>query len=320
MSYRHFSIEEREMILKYRTLKLSINKIANILNRNKGSVSRELKRNSINGEYSPFKAQENYKQNKQRCGRKNKLLTNTNLKIAVLHALEEDWSPEQIHGRLKMENSFKISFKTIYRAIENGVLNVIAKQVLRRKGKSRKHGTTETRGKIKNRKMIEERPIEANDRLTIGHFESDTVIGGGKKGAIATYVDRKSRYLIAGIMPNRKAITFNKKTIDIFKDIPSSAIKTFTSDNGKEFSKFEDLEKTLEVITYFANPYHSWERGTNENTNGLLRQYFPKKSDFSLISENILQEAVNKINSRPRKILGYLTASEVFWSEVKRCT
>ena len=320
MSYKHFTIEEREMIFKYRTLNISLTEIANKLNRNKSSISRELKRNCVNGEYSPFKAQGNYKLNKQKCGRKNKLLMNTVLKEAVLDALRNDWSPEQIRGRFKIEGSFRISFKTIYRAIASGILNVTAKQVLRRKGKSKEHGTTETRGKIKNRKMIIDRPLEANNRLTVGHFESDTVIGGGKKGAIATYVDRKSRFLIAGIMPNRKAVTFNEKSIDIFKDIPSSFIKTFTSDNGKEFSKFEDLEKALEVTAYFANPYHSWERGTNENTNGLLRQYFPKKYDFSLISEDILQEAVNKINSRPRKVLGYLTASEVFWTEINGCT
>ncbi|UUV20062.1 IS30 family transposase (plasmid) [Fusobacteria bacterium ZRK30] len=170
-----------------------------------------------------------------------------------------------------------------------------------------------------NKKMIEERSEEANDRSEIGHFESDTIVGAGKKGAMMTYVDRKSRYLVAELMINRKSDTFNEATIENFKYIPKEYIKTFTSDNGKEFSKFKELEEALGIKAYFANPYHSWERGTNENTNGLLRRTFPKGTIFSKIKRCEFYKAVNKINNRPRKCLNWKTPKEVFWGEIEKC-
>lgn len=319
MSHKHFSIEERESILKYVSQGISMSQIARLLGRNKSSISRELKKYNSNGNYSPFKAQATYKANKSRCGRRIKLLQDENLKHAVIEGLNKDWSPEQIEGRLKLENTFKISFKSIYRGIELGVLNVSKKVVLRRKGKSKKHGVTETRGKIPDKKLIEQRPKQADDRSEIGHFESDTVIGAGKKGAIATHVDRKSRYLFAAIMPDRKSETFTQNTVRLFENIPLEVIKTFTCDNGKEFAKFKEIESNLESSVYFAHPYHSWERGTNENTNGLLRQYFPKGYYFENITKEALNLAIDKINHRPRKVLGYRTAHEVFFSEINKC-
>ncbi len=320
MSHTHFNIEERESILKYLSQGISINKIASLIGRNKSSISRELKRNSMHGFYSPSRAQNRYKNNRTRCGRKNILENNLELREAIAVGLKEDWSPEQICGRFKLEDKFNISFKTIYRAIDLGLLEVSKKDVLRRKGKSKKHGSIETRGKIPNKKMIDERPFSPEDRSEIGHFESDTVIGVGRKGAIATHVDRKSRYLLASIMPNRKSDTFSAHTIKMFNPIPKGFVKTFTCDNGKEFSRFKEIEDELNSLVYFANPYHSWERGTNENTNGLLRQYFPKGSNFENITQEDLDIAVHKINNRPRKVLGFRTAYEVFWNEInKRC-
>ncbi|QEZ69310.1 IS30 family transposase [Paraclostridium bifermentans] len=318
MSHTHFNIEERESILKYLSQGISINKIATLLGRNKSSISRELKRNSVNGFYSPSRAQNSYNYNKSRCGRKNILENNIKLKEAIVEGLKSDWSPEQITGRFKLDKKFSISFKTIYRAIDSDLLEVSKKEVLRRKGKSKKHGTTETRGKIPNKKMIDERPFSPEDRNEVGHFESDTVIGVGRKGAIATHVDRKSRYLLASIMPNRKSATFSDHTVRMFKDIPKSFVKTFTCDNGKEFARFKEIEEQLDSLVYFANPYHSWERGTNENINGLLRQYFPKGYNFKNITKEDLDIAIHKINNRPRKVLGFRTAHEVFWNEINK--
>lgn len=318
MSHTHFTIEERENILKYITQEISINQIAILLGRNKSSISRELKRNMVNGFYSPSRAQNSYNNNKARCGRRNILENNSKLKEAIAEGLKEDWSPEQIAGRFKREKRFDISFKTIYRAIDLGLLDVSKKDVLRRKGKSKKHGIIETRGKIPNKKMIDERPFSPDDRSEIGHFESDTVIGAGRKGAIATHVDRKSRYLLASIMPNRKSDIFSDYTVKMFSNIPKFVIKTFTCDNGKEFAKFKEIEDKLESLVYFANPYHSWERGTNENTNGLLRQYFPKGYNFENITQEDLDIAIHKINHRPRKVLGFRTAHEVFWNEINK--
>lgn len=318
MGYKQLTIEERESILKFTAMGFNQNMIAKELMRHKSTICRELKRNFRQSEYSPNLAQLLYKSRKKNCGNKNILAFNIDLNKRIRDMLKDDFSPEQIEGRLKLQNQPVVAFKTIYRSIKNGVLNVEAKVVLRRKGKSKKHGVKETRGVIPDKTMIDKRPIEANQRLEIGHFESDTVIGAGKKGAIVTYVDRKSRYLFADIMPDRKASTTNRATIEMFSAIPNNILKTFTSDNGKEFAKFKELEKQLNVKNYFANPYHSWERGTNENTNGLLRQYFPKGTYFSEITKKELKKIVTKLNNRPRKILGYKTPSEVFWSEIKK--
>lgn len=314
MRHKHFTIDERESILEYLTLGFSKSKIAKKLLRHRSSVGREIQRNTFEGKYSPHKAQSFYSQRKTKCGAKQKLKKSI-LLLDIQDKLEDGWTPEQISGRAKEDNSYNISFKTIYLAIKNGLLLENTVKLLPRKGKSKSNGTKETRGIIPNKKMIEERPKEADDRSEIGHFESDTIIGSGKQGAIMTYVCRKSRFLIAELMEDRKAATFNQATIESFKYIPSEVVKTFTSDNGKEFSRFKELEEKLEVSCYFANPYHSWERGTNENTNGLLRRYFPKGTDFKTLVKEEINKAVWAINNRPRKTLGFKTPLEVFRGE-----
>ncbi|WP_319370836.1 IS30 family transposase [uncultured Ilyobacter sp.] len=255
---------------------------------------------------------------KKRCGVKEKL-KNSIFLLDIQDKLEEGWTPEQISGRYGLKGQFSISFKTIYRAIKNGLLLQHTVDLLPRHGKKRQNGNKETRGRIPDKKMIEERPKEADDRSEIGHFESDTIVGKGRHGAIMTYVCRKSRYLIAELMPDRRSSTFNQATIDNFKYIPSKYVKTFTSDNGKEFSNFKELEDKLGVESYFANPYHSWERGTNENTNGLLRRYFPKGTDFMNLTKKEVNNSVYAINNRPRKCLKWKTPQEVFWGEIECC-
>lgn len=319
MGYTHFSITERESILEFLAKGASQKVIAQSLKRNKSSISREISRNTNDGKYSPSRAEEIYRSRKRNCGRKDILDKNSILKETIESMLKKDLSPEQISGRLKFENKETVCFKTIYRGLETGILEVISKDVLRRKGKSRPHGSQEKRGTIPNRTMIDERPVEANERAEIGHFESDTMIGAGKKGAIATFVDRKSRYLVAEIMPDRTSTTMNATTIALFEDMPEKTLKTLTSDNGKEFSGFKEIEEKFAITNYFAHPYHSWERGTNENTNGLLRQYFPKGTDFTKITSEDIKTVVSKINNRPRKVLGFRTPNEVFWGEMKSC-
>ena len=314
MSHTHFTIDERESILEYLALGLSKAKIARRLNKHRSSIGREIERNTINGRYKPHKAQELYSQRKKACGAKRKL-ENSILLLDIQDKLEAGWTPEQISGRARLEGNFNISFKTLYSAISGGLLLSNTLELLPRKGRKRKNGTKETRGRIPDKLMIEERPEEANDRSEIGHFESDTIIGRGKQGAIMTYVCRKSRFLIAELMEDRKADTFNQATIESFRYIPSEIAKTFTSDNGKEFSKFKELEEKLGVACYFANPYHSWERGTNENTNGLLRRFFPKGTDFKTLTKKEVNKAVWTINNRPRKCLGFKTPLEILRGE-----
>ena len=314
MNHKHFTILERENILKFIAQDLSKAEIARRLKRHRSNIGREIKRNLIHGEYSPFKADRAYKKRKQKCGSKN-ILKNSVLLIDIQKKLEEGWTPEQISERAKLDKLYSVSFKTIYRAIKIGILPEGTVKLLPRKGKVRKNGVKEKRGNIPDKKMIEERQQEANERSEIGHYESDTIVGKDHKGAIMTYVCRKTRLLIAELMPDRKAKTFNNATLENFKYIPKELIKTFTSDNGKEFSGFKELEEKLGIKTYFANPYHSWERGTNENTNGLLRRFFPKGTEFLKLTKEEVNIAVQKINNRPRKCLNWKTPQEEFWGE-----
>ena len=314
MNQKHITILERESILKFLTLDYSKAEIAKKLKRSRSTITREIKRNTINGDYSPFNAQALYRKRKSNCGAKS-ILSNSILLIDIQEKLELGWTPEQISGRAQIENKYNISFKTIYRAIRSNLLSDDVLEFLPRKGKVKARNTIEKRGTIPDKKMIEERPEEANNRTEIGHYESDTIVGKDHKGAIMTYVCRKTRFLLAELMSNRTAKTFNEATIENFKYIPKNYIKTFTSDNGKEFSKFKELEKELGVKAYFANPYHSWERGTNENTNGLLRRFLPKGTDFLRLTKAEVNIAVQKINNRPRKCLNWKTPQEEFWGE-----
>lgn len=320
MKHKHLTIEERENILVFLSLGETNEQIGARINRHKSTITRELQRNTINGKYSPSGAEILYKERKTKCGAKNILECNSALNSEIKEHLENKLSPEAISGRMKLEEKKAVSFKTIYRGIKNGIVDVSEKEVLVRKGKVRPRTTEETRGKIVDRKPIEERPTEANERLEIGHYELDTVIGKDKKGAILTCVDRVSRFLIASLMPDRKAETFTNALIEDFKGMPLEKRKTFTCDNGKEFSRFKEYEEALGMNNYFANPYHSWERGTNENTNGILRRYFPKGTDFLTLTESVVSSAVMKINLMPKKCLGWMTPFEVHWGEKLQLT
>ena len=249
------------------------------------------------------------------CGAKGKS-SNYKLIEYIEDVLNKTWSPEQIAGRLRLESkddkSMKIGFKTIYRWIYK---NIIAKgdvKKLRRKGKSLK--SKETRGKFNIGKSIKNRPKDVRKRESFGHWELDTVVSsrGKSKSCLSTFVERKSRYLIAQVMDNRKSATFNLHCFKVFESISNKLIKTFTVDRGKEFAGYNEIERRLNIDVYFADPYSSWQRGTNENTNGLLREFYPKRFDFSTITQNELDVVVNIINNRPRKCLEYKTPAEVF--------
>ena len=224
MNQKHITILERESIFKFLTLGYSKAEIARKLKRPRSTVTREINRNTIEGEYSPFKAQIAYQKRKSNCGAKDKLLNNI-LLVDIQEKLELGWTPEQISERAKVNNKYKVSFKTIYRAIKNNLLSDDILEFLPRKGKVKPRNIKEKRGTIPDKKMIDERPSEADDRTEIGHYESDTIVGKDHKGAIMTYVCRKTRFLIAELMPNRKAGTFNEATIENFKYIPKEYIK-----------------------------------------------------------------------------------------------
>lgn len=311
-SYTHFTTEERESLLQFQAEGLKQSEMARRLKRSRSSISRELRRNACpNGKYSAFAAEELYRKRRKRCVRK-KALENAELKNFVMEKLLEYWSPEQIAGRLKATNShLHVSYSTIYRAIHAGQLEV-PKKCLRRKGRKASPHEKETRGRLHGHKTIHDRPRAANTRSQFGHWEGDTVQGARGKGAIATFVDRRSGFLVACLLPNRKAKILAQAQCSAFAAFPPSLLRSFTVDNGNEFFDYKDVEQRLGTKEFFADPGQPGQRGLNENTNGLLRQYFPKKFDFLSISVQTLQAVVDSLNNRPRKRLAFRSPAECF--------
>lgn len=311
-SYTHFTTEERESLLRFQTEGLKPSEMARRLKRSKSSISRELKRNTTPGErYSAIVAEEMYRQRRKKCVRK-KLLEDPKRKEFVREKLEEYWSPEQIAGRLNVTGSpLRVSYSTIYRAIHLGQLK-ISKKCLRRKGRKISPHDEETRGRLHGHKTIHDRPRAADTRSQFGHWEGDTVQGARGKGAAATFVDRRSGFLVACRLPNRKAKVLTQAQCAAFAAFPPSLLRSFTVDNGNEFFDYQNMEQQLGTKEFFADPGCPGQRGLNENTNGLLRQYFPKKFDFFSISDLEFQAVITSLNHRPRKRLGFRSPAECF--------
>ena len=220
------------------------------------------------------------------------------------------WSPEQIVGRDYQE---KLSFKTIYNWIYEGILNVPL-QVLRHKGKGRQ--PQETRGKFNIGRSISKRPKSVRNRQAFGHWELDTMVSsrGKSKGCLATFAERKSRLYLAFLIPNRTKDAMHNAIEQLTSNLPDHALKSFTSDRGKEFACYPDVEASG-IDFYFADAYSAWQRGTNDNSNGLMREFFPKKTDLAKVSETELFTALWLMNNRPRKCLNYQTPLEKFMHE-----
>jgi len=217
------------------------------------------------------------------------ILINEELREYVLERLKWGWSAEQIAGRARLDNaSFSISYAAFCWTKDSGVLPKQTKKLMRFKWKYKKHKSTESRCTIQNTVSIHDRPASIKTRLEVGHWESDTVLGKRKTGCLGTHVERKTGYLIAFYLPDRKDHIFNIATQKSFAKIPSTLKKSFTVDNGKEFTHHQELAQSTGMNVYFCDPYSPWQRGTNENTNGLLRQFFPKGSSFAEITDDQL--------------------------------
>lgn len=312
MSYKQIGNEDYGCISKMLRANFSYSEIARTINKNVSSVSRHVRNNGGRDNYDvkEVKRKKRYTRIDAMSGTrilKGALLT------TVIKLLKEHLSPEQIEGVLVSKGK-EISASSIYRYIETRAPHL--KMYLRsQKGKyRRKHGTKkkEFERELKKKRRIDERPDVVNRRERLGDFEGDTVLGKDKRVRIVTYVDRRSGYLIAFLLPKTNAELLSLLSIKAFKKVSKDKRKTITFDNGVEFSDWESIEEKTGMIVYFAYPYHSWERGTNENTNGLMRQYFPKKYDFNLITEEELQHIVKKLNDRPRKRLKFKTPKQVF--------
>ena len=311
--YQHLSIDERETILVLSMQGLKTREIAGRLDRSPSTISRELRRNAACGApYAAHTAQTLYALRRRRCKRKRRL-DDAALTALVSEKLLLFWSPEQIAGRLAYKRKTRvISFVTIYRAIHKGALTGITRDCLRRRGRAYSLSATETRGRLHGYKTIRERPLGAENRSCYGHWEGDTMRGALNKGCLATFVERKSLFLVAGLMPDRKVATLNSAMERLFASFPPSLRRSFTVDHGNEFFGYRQVEVSLKTSVYFADPYSAWQRGRNENTNGLLRQYCPKKFDFGSVTQADIDRIVALLNHRPRKVLGFRTPAEVF--------
>ncbi len=312
MKYKHLNLEERYYIAVESKSGRSANQIAKVLGRSQSSISRELKRNK--GQKGYRYKQANILAHMRHESKPKKIKLNDTIKLLINYYLSKDLSPEQIAGRLNYLGVISLHHETIYKYILSDKRNGGSLyKLLRHKNKRyrKRYGNSNNRTGIPNRVDIDMRPEVANNRERVGDIEADTIIGKNHKGAIVTLDDRKTKLRLAMVVKGKKSELVQKAITTLLQPI-KSLIQTITFDNGKEFAQHEIIAENLECETYFCKPYHSWERGQNENANGLLRQYFPKSMELLDVSQKKVLEAVHKLNCRPRKCLGYKTPCEAF--------
>jgi IS30 family transposase len=314
MNYRQITSEERYILATLRKQGCNQSEIARELGRHRSTICRELKRNSarFDGCYRPSKAIERAAGRRSRS-RRNQRFTRADLQQVEL-LLQQRFSPEQVAGRLRFHCALCISHETIYRHVwRDRILGGSLYTFLRgaRKRRRKRYGAYDSRGRLAGKRHISERPLTAELRSEIGHWEIDTVIGTGNRHCLLTLVDRKTGYVVIGKLRARTAEHTNRRTLRLMRRHPQR-FKTFTADNGTEFHDYAQIEKATGTAFYFATPYHSWERGTSENTNGLIRQYIPKGTSMAKISQQRCNAIARALNDRPRKRLGFKTPQECF--------
>jgi len=313
MSYTQLTRDQRYQI--YVLIKAAHNQseIAAIMGCHKSTISRELRRNRGERGYYPNQA-DLLAQRRQRHSHGPRIPAQTWQQIELL--LRQQWSPEQITGRLKLERQRSVSHERIYLYIyadkrRGGSLH----RHLRSQKKQRKrYGGYIRRGQIPNRTSIEQRPQIVASKRRFGDWEADTIIGARHQGGILSLVERKSKLTRLHKLQSKRAGEVKDTSVALLAPL-ADRVHTITVDNGKEFCQHEQITAALQAAIYFAHPYASWERGLNENTNGLVRQYFPKKHDFARITNAQVERVEDLLNDRPRKTLGYRTPNEVFFKE-----
>jgi IS30 family transposase len=310
MNYHHLSQEERYQIYGYLAAKKSLSEIADRLNRSKSTISREIKRNKGARGYRPKQAHILSLQ-RMSCNAKqipNIIWAKVREKLMLYH------SPEQIAGQLD------ISHESIYGYLyaDKARGGTLYRYLRCQKKKRKRYGSgQDRRGQIINRRSIRERPAHVEKREKIGHWEGDTIIGAKHKQAIVTIVERKSGYTLLKKVDRKQADLVKVALIQLLTPY-ASLVDTITYDNGKEFAEHKEVDDILNFTTYFADPFSSWQRGTNENTNGLIRQFIPKKRLLATVSEEEITTIQHLLNTRPRKRLGYKTPEQVFMTEFNR--
>jgi len=308
--YKHLTLEERYQIAAYLKAGFSIQAIADHLNRHVSTIRRELKNNTGLRGYRPQQAHrlaQNRHENKPKA-----IKMTLELCSQISTLIQEQWSPEQIQGRLMLKGHATVCPATIYSFIKyDKITGGDLYKNLRHKSYKRQTASPDNRGKIRNATSIDERPDIVDEKGRLGDWEADTVIGKGHKGVLVTLTERYSKFNLIARVKTKHAELVTQAIIKMLEPYREE-LHTITFDNGKEFAYHETIKETLQVETYFAHPYSSWERGLNENHNGLIRQYLPKGEPLDKVTEDQVIEIQNKLNHRPRKLLGFKTPTEVY--------
>lgn len=308
--YQQITRDERYLIGRLRGQRRSIRAIATQLGRSPSTITRELKRNRReSGSYSAERAQEMTNVRRRKSRRKSHFTEDT--RTFIFSMIKKEWAPEQVEMWLKKNQGPSIAAKTLYRWIKKdrkagGELYRHLRQARKRRRKA--YRSKDSRGKLAGKRHISTRPVESAERLTYGHFEIDLVLGKVSRHCALTLVDRKTRFAVVRKLENKTTEEVNRVLIPL---ISQFGIKTLTADNGCEFHGYKIVETATGVEFYFATPHHSWERGTSENTNGLIRQYLPKGMSMRNIPDEYFEFIQDRLNNRPRKVLDFFTPFEV---------
>jgi len=314
-TYRQLTPGERYELSALRKQGLRSAEIARALGRHRSTVIREIRRNSTSdGAYRPATADDFARWRRSRS-RRNQRFTRRDWRL-VESRLREHWSPEQISGRFRRTQTLRISHESIYRHIwedrrRGGSLHLLLRGA--RKKRWKRYRSYDSRGRLTGKRPIAERPPGAQNRSRLGHLEGDTMVGNSDLHSVLTLVDRKTGFVLIGKLTARGAIQTARRATSLIRKAPSR-IHTVTVDNGTEFHRYRDVELATGARFFFATPHHSWERGTSENTNGLLRQYLPKKTSMAHITQHDCNRLARHLNNRPRKRLGFLTPTECYAS------
>ena len=309
--YTQLTREERYQLYALNAAGQNQTEIAQIIGRHKTTVSRELRRNRGQRGYRPKQA-DAFAQKRREAKAKTRVSSQAWSRVERL--LREDWSPEQVSDWLRREEGINVSHEWIYRYIlrdkrQGGDLH---RHLRCQKPHKKRYGAPDRRGQIKGRVSIDERPEVVYQRSRIGDWEADTVVGKRSGAALVTLVERKSRLSVIAKIGSQSAQNVEDAIVTQLKPF-ASVVHTLTYDNGKEFAYHQRIAEDLDARGYFAHPYHSWERGLNENTNGLIRQYLPKGQDLSAVTDAEVWAVMEKLNNRPRKCLGFKTPNQVFF-------
>jgi IS30 family transposase len=309
-TYRQLTQAQRYQIYALKKMGHKQMEIANCIGVHKSTISRELKRNHGQRGYRPKQAQRLAlsRRRKGRCRIQAETWVLIEGKICL------DWSPEQISGWLLKHHQIQVSHEWIYQYIvsDKQAGGDLYKHLRCQKKRRKRYGSRDRRGKLPNRRSIEERPKVVDQRQRLGDWEVDTILGKGRRQAVLTLTERKSRFALLRKVDRRTAELVSEATIDLLQPV-ADRLHTITGDNGKEFAEHERIAQELGIDFFFAHPYAAWERGANENMNGLVRQYIPKNRDFTSVTNNELEQIMLKLNHRPRKCLDYKSPFEVFF-------